>query len=780
MNETLQLADWLTIAFYLLFMLCLGPVFKSFSKNASDYFRGGGNMSWWIAAAAIFMTGFSAWTYTGAAGKIFNTGIFFLTLTFSNFCGAVFTVVFTAHKFRQMRVITGNEAIRNRFGRVNEQINTWLPLPFNIMFSGISLFVIAKFMSCAFVEELRPFKENAFGRVCEYYGLDGGMVFLILILMLVIIVMTVVGGSWAAAAGDFVQMLMLVSVTLAVFFLSLYGDIKVPERLFAYFDGNKTEAVQPAAAPQSEALQELESAASVSADSTPGEESLASNVQTPVADCPVAALALDNSSPEERPAYYGKDEEGNYIFRVGGFSGLWEKIKKEENLTHITKVCRWWILIPYLLTLILNQTILQNALSSGAARFVFVKTGRDARLISAISWLVAIPHTIVFMVPALICALIFTLPDLQRMYPALVGTAQEAAFVQISRLLLPAGLVGLLISAVFAATLTSMNASLNSTAGSIIRNIYLPLVNPNASEERQVWLGRFFTGLMGVLYAVVAILFSTLKDMPLYELILLAASATGIPSAVPLLLGMFHKKAPDWAAWSTLAVGFSFSIALALCVTSDNLKEWCASYHLSDEEVNDLKLAIFQTVLIVGCFSWFYFCMILHAFRKKMTMMWTSSALVFIAWTLAFWAKIMADRAPLDPMRVVVSSAIAFVIAVAWAWVCTLLLKRYPSTDEARVEQFFYDMNRPIDLRVESAAKSYNNDVRQFDVVGKLCVIYGLSILALLIFNLIHGTWHGFTTIFSVGGCITLLGAWIVFYGKMKASWEKAANAASE
>ncbi len=775
MNETLQLADWLTIAFYLVFMLCLGPVFKSFSKNASDYFRGGGNMSWWIAAAAIFMTGFSAWTYTGAAGKIFHAGIFFLTLTLANFIGAVFTVAFTAHKFRQMRVITGNEAIRNRFGRVNEQINTWMPLPFNVMFSGISLFVIAKFMSCAFVEELRPFNENAFGRICQTLDLDGGMVFLILVLMFVIIVMTVVGGSWAAAAGDFVQMLMLVSVTLAVFFISLYGDIKVPERLFAHSDSKeaKIEATSDVVA-QSAAMREIEENAAISADLEPGEASLAMNVVAP--SVALESVSKEYPSPEERPAYYGRDEEGNYVFRVGGFSGLWEKIKEQENLTHILKICRWWILVPYLLTLILNQTILQNSLNAGASRFVFVKTGRDARLISAFSWLAAIPHTVIFMVPPLICALIFTLPDLQRMYPALVGTAQEASFVQISRLVLPAGLVGLLISAVFAATLTSMNANLNGTAGSIIRNIYLPLINPHASEERQVWLGRIFTGFMGFLYALVAILFSMLKDMPLYELILLAASATGIPSAVPLLLGMFHKKAPDWAAWSTLAVGFSFSIALTLCATSDNLREWFASANLSDEEVNDLKLAIFQTVLIVGCFAWFYLCIFLHVIRKKMIMMWTSAALVFVSWSFAMWAKVMTSRPGLDPVRIIVATAIAFAIALVWALVCTILLKKYPSTDEERVERFFYDMNRPIDLRVESAAKSYNNDVRQFDVVGKLCFVYGLSILALLIFNLIHRTTHGATTITCIGGSISLLGAWIVFYGKLKAKWETKAG----
>ena len=34
--------DYIVIGFYLIFMLGLGPVYKGFSKTASDYFRCGG------------------------------------------------------------------------------------------------------------------------------------------------------------------------------------------------------------------------------------------------------------------------------------------------------------------------------------------------------------------------------------------------------------------------------------------------------------------------------------------------------------------------------------------------------------------------------------------------------------------------------------------------------------------------------------------------------------------------------------------------------------------
>lgn len=612
----LQLSDWLVIGFYLAFMICLGPVFKSFNRNASDFFRGGGNMTWWIAASSIFMTGFSAWTYTGAAGKIYQTGVFFLTLTVANFFGAVFTVLFTAHRFRQMRVITGNEAVRNRYGRVNEQIITWLPMPFNVLFGGISLYTIAMFMSCAFTRELSVFSSGAFGRFCAGAGLDGGMVFLILMLSVVIVVMTMLGGSWAATAGDFVQMLILVVVSIAVTFLVLYSDINTASGTVS----------------------------------------------------------------------------------VGGVSGLIEKVARRSDLVDINSMSRWWIFIPYLITLILNQTILQNSLTAGASKFVFVKSGRDARRISAIAWLAAIPHTAIFMIPALACAVLFSLPELQSLYPRLAN-AQEASYIQIASLVLPQGLMGLLVCAIFAATLTSMNSGLNATSGSIIRNIYLPLFNPKASEERQIFLGRVFTCVLGVLYALVAIFFSTIKTLPLYELVLIAATCTGIPQAVPLMLGMFHRKAPDWAAWSTLAIGFATSILLVFVLDRDNLSIWFADSALSVNEFNDLKLALTTGILIGVCVTWFYLCV--------------------------FWAKHRDARA------------------------------------EARVQKFFTDMNRPIS-REEGADEEYNSDHRQFDVIGKLCLVYGLSIMALLVFdNNAVGRW----CIAACGAFMSALGGWLVYYG---------------
>src|SRR2546421_4080499 len=70
----LSIADYAVLAFYFVFMMSMGWVFKRFIKNTSDYFRSGGEMLWWIVGAGAFMTNFSAVSFTGMAGKAYPGG----------------------------------------------------------------------------------------------------------------------------------------------------------------------------------------------------------------------------------------------------------------------------------------------------------------------------------------------------------------------------------------------------------------------------------------------------------------------------------------------------------------------------------------------------------------------------------------------------------------------------------------------------------------------------------------------------------------------------------
>jgi Na+/proline symporter len=74
MNFGLPAIDYIVIGIYLVLMLAIGLYFSRFMKGGKDFFVGGNLIPWWVAGLSLYMTLFSAWTFTGAASFTYNTG----------------------------------------------------------------------------------------------------------------------------------------------------------------------------------------------------------------------------------------------------------------------------------------------------------------------------------------------------------------------------------------------------------------------------------------------------------------------------------------------------------------------------------------------------------------------------------------------------------------------------------------------------------------------------------------------------------------------------------
>ena len=141
--------DYAVIVFYFIFMLGMGWLVSRFVKTTSDYFRGGGQMVWWLVGASAFMTQFSAWTFTGAASKAYSEGWPIFVIFFSNALGFLWNAAYFAPRSRQMRLVTALEAVRERFSRGNEQLYTWLQIPLGTLYAGIWLNGLCVFLTAA-------------------------------------------------------------------------------------------------------------------------------------------------------------------------------------------------------------------------------------------------------------------------------------------------------------------------------------------------------------------------------------------------------------------------------------------------------------------------------------------------------------------------------------------------------------------------------------------------------------------------------------------------------
>ena len=192
--------DYGIIAFYLLFMLAIGLVFRRMSKDTSDYFRAGGAMPWWLTGASAWIFSFSAWTFTGAAGKVYETGTLVFVVFYSTIFALTVVLIYTGVRFRRMRVITWMEAVRQRYGTVTEQFYTWVLLVLRLFFAGVSLNAIGVFMAAVFHIEMNT---------------------LLIALGVVVTVVAFAGGSWAVLASDFVQAFLIVTITVCTAILVL-------------------------------------------------------------------------------------------------------------------------------------------------------------------------------------------------------------------------------------------------------------------------------------------------------------------------------------------------------------------------------------------------------------------------------------------------------------------------------------------------------------------------------------------------------------------------------
>jgi Na+/proline symporter len=195
-----SIADYVNIAFYLCFIVGVSIYFLRRSKNTSDYFRGGGVLPWWMTGAMAWMSSFSAWTFTGAAGKIYQTGPYVLVLYYASVPPLAVVIGYTCYRFRRMRVITPFEAVRLRFGPGSQQFFTWLRLPFLLLFPAVTLNAVGVFMAAVFDVPLTP---------------------VLVVLGSMVTCVSLLGGAFGVAASDFVQMFLVVSVAATTGILGL-------------------------------------------------------------------------------------------------------------------------------------------------------------------------------------------------------------------------------------------------------------------------------------------------------------------------------------------------------------------------------------------------------------------------------------------------------------------------------------------------------------------------------------------------------------------------------
>lgn len=180
-------------------------------------------------------------------------------------------------------------------------------------------------------------------------------------------------------------------------------------------------------------------------------------------------------------------------------------------------------------------------------RYLCVPSRRDAR---KAAWL--------FGVLFLVSPFFWMLPPM--IYRGLVPDANhEQAYILACRLVLPAGMMGLMIAAMSSATASTLTTQLNVYAAAMTREVYQRYFRPLAPEAELVWAGRAFTFLLGGVVLAGALLIPRLGDYTGY-IIAFTTLLTG-PLVLPTIWGLFSRRIGLGAVWTTTVVGVVAGLA---------------------------------------------------------------------------------------------------------------------------------------------------------------------------------------------------------------------------
>jgi len=122
-----------------------------------------------------------------------------------------------------------------------------------------------------------------------------------------------------------------------------------------------------------------------------------------------------------------------------------------------------------------------------------------------------------------------------------IENAKEVYAIVCMRIL-PVGLMGFILASVISSTMSTLGSEFNTLSGVLTRDFYKRKIKPKLSEKEEVFMGRFFTIVIGAVIVMFAILFNALKGFNLMDIMFRVFSAFGPAIMIPLVFGLLFKK----------------------------------------------------------------------------------------------------------------------------------------------------------------------------------------------------------------------------------------------
>jgi len=436
--QTANSVDYAVIGCYAVLMIIAGVFVMKFNRGAAEYFRGGNRIPWLVAGLSSFMAGFSAWTFTGAAGVAYRAGIGVIGLYVGNSLSFLLGYFLFATRWRRSRISTVMEYLSARFNEATRQTFSW------------STVIIQLFMSASVLYGLSLFVSSACGFPVLWTVIGAGAI---------IMFYCVVGGLWAVVVTDFLQASILLPFCLVLVIASLV--------------------------------------------------------------------------------------------RVGGITGLIHSLPPELKTIHVTGEFGWIYIFSWTVMVSFGYNT-----SAMAQRYFSVDNERSARKVALLCSGLFVVGAFIWFIPPMAMRVVY--PNLHSVWPH-VTNVSEASYAVASLTLMPHGLIGIMLAAMFSSTMANVGASFNVKSAILTKDVYQALIRKNANERELLIVGWIMTFLVsGLTVAIAALMASTGQSV--FAVMLTFNTLISLAYGPPALLGLVIRRTPWWSGLASFAIGLVLGI----------------------------------------------------------------------------------------------------------------------------------------------------------------------------------------------------------------------------
>jgi solute:Na+ symporter, SSS family len=425
--------DYAVIAIYGLLMAVVGLYVMRFNRGAAEYFRGGSRIPWLVAGLSCFMSGFSAWTFTGAAGVAYSHGIAAVGLYLGNAASFLLGYYVFAGRWRRSRVTTVMEYLSDRFNPVTHQTFSWVTIFFQLFTSASTLYGLSLFIS------------SACGFPVSWTIIGAGAL---------IVFYSAVGGLWAVVVTDFLQASILMPFCMVLVITSLA--------------------------------------------------------------------------------------------KVGGVTGLAHSLPPQMKTLHVFGEFGWIYLASWTIMVSFGYNT-----SAMAQRYFSVDDERSARKVALLCCGLFFVGAFLWFIPPMAMRAVY--PDLRTVWPSLANP-NEAAYAVASLTLLPHGLIGVMLAAMFSATMANLSAQFNVKAAILSKDVYQTLIRKNAGDHELLVVGWINTFLIGATTTTMAALMAA-SGQSVFQVMLTFNTLISLAYGPPALLGLVVRRTPPWSGLASFMTG---------------------------------------------------------------------------------------------------------------------------------------------------------------------------------------------------------------------------------